>query len=144
MGHLPAEDQTPGQAVEPHELPAGWLCELTIDESESTDGRAADRGTKSRRASDKGMLPITLNDYLELLDASGRMLRDDKAGAIPTELAPILERLGIRPAGWSQLVVNYHEWFGHIVGSSEKIAQKADQVGRHWFRGQSRCAAAFG
>ena len=69
---------SPGGAVEPHKLPDGWLCELTIDENESTDRRAAVRGTNSRRASDKGMLPITLNDCLALLNASGRMLRDDK------------------------------------------------------------------
>ncbi|HJN13299.1 MAG TPA: hypothetical protein QF564_31785 [Pirellulaceae bacterium] len=112
MQRLSAEAQAPEQAVEPHKLPDGWLCELTIDESESTDRRAVVRGTNSRRASDKGMLPITLNDYLELLDASGRMLRDDKVGAIPTEFAPILERLGVRPAAWSELVENYHDWFG--------------------------------
>jgi hypothetical protein len=125
-------------------LPDGWLCKLTIDDSESTKSQTTVGGTNSRRASDQGLLPITLDDYLKLLDASGRMLRDDKAGAIPTEFAPILERLGVRPAVWSQLVENYHDWFGHIVGSSEKIARRAAQVGRHWFRGQSHCAAAFG
>jgi len=123
--------------------PDGWLCELTIDETATnSDSGAICTGT-ARRASNKGILPITLEDYLELLDASGRILRDDKRGAIPSELAPILQRLGIRPAAWSDLVQHYHDWFGHIVGAPGIIAKRAAQVGRNWFRGQSRCAAAF-
>ena len=88
-------------AVEPandsHDLPDGWLCELTIEEGPAADVRDGVHGATSRRASDKGLLPISVEDYLQLLDASGRILRDDKAGSIPTQLAPILERLGIRP-----------------------------------------------
>jgi hypothetical protein len=139
-----AETPSPVQAVASHDLPDGWLCELAMDETVSTGARVALCAATSRRASDKGMLPITLDDYLELLDASGRMLRDDKSGAIPAELAPILQRLGIRPTAWSDLVENYHEWFGHIVGAPGTVARRAAQVGRHWFRGQSKCAAAFG
>ena len=105
---------------------------------------AARCAATSRRASDKGILPITLDDYLELLDASGRILRDDKAGAIPSNLAPILRRLGIRTSLWSELVENYHDWFGHVVGAPANLARRANQVGRRWFRGQSKCAAAFG
>jgi len=143
MRQLPAGSPAQEPPVEPGDLPAGWLCELTIDESQPTDIGAGVHGATSRRASDKGLLPITLDDYLELLDATGRMVRDDKPGAIPAKLAPILERLGIRPAGWPNLVEHYHEWFGHIVGASEKVARRAAQVGRHWFRGQSHCEEAF-
>jgi REP element-mobilizing transposase RayT len=38
-------------------------------------------------------LPFQLNDYLELVDWSGRILRDDKKGAIPDHLPDILQRL---------------------------------------------------
>lgn len=143
MRELPAEVPGQGHPVEPNDLPAGWLCELTIDESPTTDVGAGIRAATSRRASDKGILRLTLDDYLELLDVTGRMVRDDKPGAIPPEFAPILERLGVQPSGWAQLVKNYHDWFGHIVGASEKVARRAAQVGRRWFRGQSRCAEAF-
>jgi len=44
--------------------------------------------------------PINYSDYLELVDWSGRAIRDDKAGAIADNLSPILARLGIEQQGW--------------------------------------------
>ena len=43
---------------------------------------------------------FSLNDYLELVDYTGRILRDDKRGAIALHLPPILERLGIDRKTW--------------------------------------------
>ena len=42
-------------------------------------------------------LPFKLEDYLELPDRAGRILRDDKRGAIHQKLPPILSRLNIEP-----------------------------------------------
>jgi hypothetical protein len=33
-------------------------------------------------------LPFRLTDYLELVDWTGRMLRDDKRGSIPEDVHP--------------------------------------------------------
>ena len=41
-----------------------------------------------------------LADYLELVDATGRIIRNDKRGAIPSGLPPILERLNISLDSW--------------------------------------------
>jgi REP element-mobilizing transposase RayT len=43
---------------------------------------------------------FSLNDYLELVDHTGRILRDDKRGAIALHLSPILERLNIDRKAW--------------------------------------------
>lgn len=126
------------------QAPDGWLCALTIEERQTPDAECATRSATGRRASDKGLIPLSLEDYLELLDASGRMIRDGKAGSIPTELAPILERLGIQSELWPGVVTKYHDWFGHIVGSTKKLVARAVQTGRKWYRGQSYCAAVFG
>ena len=40
------------------------------------------------------MLGMSEERYLRLVDWTGRHLREDKAGAIPADLAPVLERLG--------------------------------------------------
>ncbi|WP_410174042.1 transposase, partial [Microbulbifer thermotolerans] len=48
-------------------------------------------------------LPFQLQDYLELVDWSGRCLREDKRGAIDEQLPPILERLQINPRYWLYL-----------------------------------------
>ena len=50
------------------------------------------------RATDKSLLPISLPNFLSLLDWTGRQRHRNKRGAIPAHLAGILKRLGIRPA----------------------------------------------
>jgi len=40
-------------------------------------------------------IPFKLLDYLGLVDWTGRVIRDDKRGAIATDLPPILKRLEI-------------------------------------------------
>jgi len=127
-----------------NKLPDGWLCELTRDEQATVDAPEMLRSATRRRASDKGLLPISLDDYLALLDASGRIVRSDKAGAIPDHLAPILERLGIRRELWPDLVTRFDQMFGRVVGAAERVAQRAAQAGRRWYRGVTHCAAAFG
>jgi REP element-mobilizing transposase RayT len=64
--------------------PDGWLSpfELSADE--------AQKPVPAARASNGGCLPMRFTEYLELLDWTGRQLRADKPGAIPSELAPIL------------------------------------------------------
>lgn len=47
-----------------------------------------------------GGMMFSLQDYLELVDITGRILRDDKRGAIPLHLPPILERLGTDRKDW--------------------------------------------
>ena len=42
----------------------------------------------------------SLEDYLELVDATGRCLRNDKRGSIPANLPPILQRLAIDQDTW--------------------------------------------
>ena len=50
-------------------------------------------------------------EYLKLMDWTGRQLRSDKRGAIPSDLAPILERLCISDGGWMQLMGRFSRMF---------------------------------
>jgi len=50
---------------------------------------------------------LAVDDYLRLLDWTGRELRRDKPGSIPRELAPILERLRINAAWWPATVKQF-------------------------------------
>ncbi len=122
--------------------PDEWLCRLTIDEREPVNSEAMTRSATGSRASDKGLLPISLDDYLRLLDASGRIAREGK-GAIPADLAPIVERLGVRSGMWSDLVNRYDQMFGKFIGSSRQLVERVKQSGRRWCRGITNCSAAF-
>ena len=43
---------------------------------------------------------FSLKNYLELVDHTGRIVRNDKRGAIALHASPILERLGIDQKAW--------------------------------------------
>ncbi len=45
-------------------------------------------------------LPFSLHDYLRLVDWTGRIIREDKRGAIDHHTLPILERLAVDPQQW--------------------------------------------
>ena len=40
-------------------------------------------------------LPFHLADYLQLVDETGRIQREDKRGSIPIEQSPIMQRIGL-------------------------------------------------
>jgi hypothetical protein len=48
-------------------------------------------------------LPFKLGDYLELVDWSGRIVREGKRGAIAASTPALLQRLGISEDIWTRL-----------------------------------------
>jgi REP element-mobilizing transposase RayT len=66
-------------------------------------------------------LNFSMRDYLELTDWVGRAIREDKSGATPAELAPILERLNIDPKAWLDSVKNYGKNYNTVIGTREGI-----------------------
>jgi len=68
-------------------------------------------------------LPFHLADYLELVNWTGRAVRDDKRGAIAEDLPPILERIGITRAAWLQLAKDFETNFCSWIGQAEHVAR---------------------
>lgn len=67
-------------------------------------------------------LPFHLSDYLELVDMTGRIIREDKRGAIDTTLLPILQRLNISSENWPCIATEFGERTGAVVGAEHSIA----------------------
>lgn len=76
-------------------------------------------------------------DYLRVVDRTGRLVREDKPGSIPRELAPILERLELEPANWVETVRGYGGLYQRIAGKVARLRQAAVESGQRWFRGRS-------
>lgn len=89
------------------------------------------------------LIPATLDQYLKLLDWTGRQIRCDKRGAIPSDLRPILERLEIDTDNWHETVNGFGNNFRHIAGKAERIKQAAKRAGRKYFRGIGAARQAF-
>jgi len=68
-------------------------------------------------------IAYSLIDYCELVDCTGRFIRDDKAGYIEQHHSPILARLGLNSEQWLTLTTEFEKHFHTAVGS-EHILQK--------------------
>ena len=109
-----------------------WLAPLELDEKGTPGPQPSVLPT---RASDKGFLPMSVEDYLELLDWTGRQTVAGKTGTIPPHLAPILQRLGIVPEGWYELATGFGRLFHRVAGSPASVAREATRRrGSHRFR----------
>ncbi len=89
---------------------------------------ASQRPHSPQRASNRGFLPLGLDEYLALLDWTGRQLRADKRGAIPVALQPILERLSINAEGWVDSMLDFGRRFHRVIGRAASIAARATKA----------------
>jgi hypothetical protein len=95
------------------------LARLTLDETNAPIGPAVSES--GSRCSDKGVLPMSLNDYLELLDWTARQVIPGKRGATPPNMPPVLRRLGIGLESWAELVEGFDKTFHLVAGRCDQI-----------------------
>ncbi len=112
-----------------------WLAPLPLDNTEISP-QPHEHGL---RCSDKGSLPMSVAEYLELLDWTGRQLVPGKRGSIPRELPPIFERLGLSPTHWLPLVSHFSEHFHRVEGQPHSPGWQRfrRQARRHFRPGRS-------
>ena len=84
-------------------------------------------------------LPFQLQDYLALVDWSGRCLRKDKRGNIAENLPPILDRLQIDSRHWLYLNKNFESRFRSLVGSAHSVRAACEWLGKRWVHGIRDC-----
>ena len=95
-----------------------------------------------RSAMPKG-LPFCLNDYLELVDWSGRIMREDKKGQIPAHLPDILQRLKLDSRHWLYLTQHFEHPFRQLVGAAHHVRSACEALGQRWVQGISQCERLF-
>ena len=88
-------------------------------------------------------LPFQLNDYLELVDWSGRILREDKKGAIADNLPGILQRLDMDAKQFIYLTRNFEHPFKNLVGAAHHVRKACASIGQNWVHGMSQCEKFF-
>jgi REP element-mobilizing transposase RayT len=91
-------------------------------------GRAKHPSLENLVGIKEGLLgvPFKLKDYLELVDWTGRIIREDKRGYIDKQLPDILSRLSFDAESWKILTTEFEDRFQCWVGS-ELIVKKVSQ-----------------
>ena len=88
-------------------------------------------------------IPFKLADYLELVDWSGRIMREDKRGYIPDHLPTILQRLDMDARHWLYLTKNFEQPFKSLVGAAHHVRKACEDMGKCWVHGISQCEKLF-
>lgn len=91
----------------------------------------------------QGFLDLSCDEYLALLDWTGRHLTVSKKGAIPNHLAPILNRLEIDHQHWLYSSRHFGNLFYRVAGTLQEVAKAAAACGQRWFKTQNAGKCVF-
>ena len=98
----------------------------------------------SSAGSDAHAIPYRIDEYLQLVDWSGRMIRSDKPGHIDTQLPPIACRLHIDVVAWQSAMRPRSNVFGRAMGRLDHLRLHAKTLGQSWVRGLARAEQMYG
>ena len=73
-------------------------------------------------------LPFELKSYLELVELTGRCIREDKRGYIESTHLPLLERVNISPENWLKLTTQFTRVFHGAVGRPTSQASYCENL----------------
>jgi len=88
-------------------------------------------------------LPFELKSYLELVELTGRVMREDKHGHIDNMTLPLLERLNISSENWLKLTTQFTRVFHGAVGRPASQEGYCENLNRKRRANISNCAKLF-
>ena len=88
-------------------------------------------------------LPFRFVDYLELVDWTGRQIREGKRGAIDGDLPCILTRLDIDEDHWLYMTQNFESSFKTLVGAVHSLKKACKEMGYQRMPGRALCEILF-
>lgn len=89
-------------------------------------------------------IPSAFDDYCELIDWTGRAIRNDKRGHIPKHIQPLFQRLGIKPDYWLDTVKHFEARFPMMMGRIDRLKKAVERFDRRWCRGFGFARQCYG
>ena len=99
--------KVPPVSVKEKDLPDSWL--MSLDDGKELESR---------------LLNLTIDEYLRLLDWTGRLVKDENQGAIPSDINPILTRLDVNQENWLDTVKTFGSVFYRAAGENGNNARR--------------------
>ena len=121
----------------------GYLAELARRPERKDEYGLADSSRTGRRASDLGVLSISLEDYLKLLKWTARLLKSGARKTIPKDLASVLDHLDVKHEAWLDTLHDYEDSFCHVVGPPAAMAKAAKRLNVRCLKGASASRSIF-
>jgi REP element-mobilizing transposase RayT len=92
----------------------------------------------------RAAIPFAFEDYLELVETTGRCLHPDKRGLITGRVPKLLQRLEIDPERFIDCATNLMKQFGNAVGAPAHLIELSAQRQVKYLRGIHAARQAFG
>jgi REP element-mobilizing transposase RayT len=86
-------------------------------------------------------IAYSLKDYCELVDTTGRIIREDKRGSINSHYSPILQRLGLDDEQWLTLTTEFEKHFCYAAGAELMMNRFKAHTGHQRIRGMGKSRA---
>lgn len=91
----------------------------------------------------RAAIPFGFDDYLELVEVTGRNIRTDKRGAIPAHTPKLLDRLGIDSEQFIACATSLMRQFGSAVRAPASLTQLCAARQAKYLRGIMAARSAF-
>ena len=83
------------------------------------------------------ILPITTEDYLDLIGWAARFNRTNKRASIDAAKPPILRKFGLSEHQWHQQMIGTETRYWRAIGTTRSLIEKAAALGQTWLKGIS-------
>ncbi|MEO7935460.1 MAG: hypothetical protein ABIR27_04305 [Dokdonella sp.] len=80
-------------------------------------------------------LPLTVADYLEVIDWTARLTRADNRGVIDAAQPTLLRKLGLTERQWSTQVLGTETRYWRAIGGAQSLIAKAAALSQSWLKG---------
>jgi hypothetical protein len=101
--------------------------------------------TKSERSQQtRPALPLTLKAYIDLVDWTGRVIRNDQRGAIPASATTAIASLGLSDTQWLSLSLEIQTVSLQAIGGVDAVRRYNRNLGKKWLSGQNRLGRVYG
>jgi len=144
----------------------GMDCRATLamtQESAMTGGSEADATPRHREAEGRGdplpqaplmpfdatgrstlAVPFGLQEYVELVEWTGRLVHPNKRGSIAENEPPILERIGVDGEAFIAMAASFLKEFGSAVGAPARLTDLCAQRQTRFLHGMRAARKVFG
>ncbi len=99
---------------------------------------------KSPENSETPRIPLSIAEYLHVVDTTARVYRSDKRGFLNTNEASIFRRLGFNMEQWISAATLFNKYFYTFVGKRSSLLAAIDATGRSTVWGIRNCESLLG
>lgn len=80
-------------------------------------------------------LPFTLENYLQLVQETGKLCLPDKKGCLSKASITVLAECGLDAEYWVEHVIGFEQYYGVCVGGADRLFSRARSSDRAWVKG---------